>query len=417
MTSGTTAPFSQALRIRRCVGYANYLAYYYGVASNYYNNYTPNPAITYPLVETDVSYSNTLRRTVKQTAVFAEVEYDITDEWTVLGGVRYAEYDRDEYSRFTFPEGLPAGDRGTGDGSFSNAGKSDDTFWKAAVRYNLSDDQMVYWLYSQGVRLGGINSQRAANTGRLPLVYGPDYLDNYELGIKSSWANKTFTFNANLFHMEWSDYQFGADFDEWWLRGTVNAATAESTGVEFQADWQATDRLLLSANGFVADPQYAEDWSNNFVGGVQQPPSPGDLTVQKGMPMPNAPESKFYVSAYYEVPDVFGGNLWFFIDHSLPGPGLDEQLQHRQQQSRWPGAIVVVKQRVDWPAVTERCGSTGPGSRTCSTRRVTRGYRRVKAATPISSMTRAGILAESARASADDLVLCEETFRIRTITE
>ncbi|MFQ5609818.1 MAG: TonB-dependent receptor, partial [Woeseiaceae bacterium] len=143
-------------------GYANYLAYYYGVASNYYNNYTPNPNITYPLVETDVSYSNTLRRTVKQTAVFAEVEYDITDEWTVLGGVRWAEYDRDEFSRFTFPEGLPAGDRGTGDGSFSNVGTSDDTFWKAAVRFNLDDDRMVYALFSQGVRLGGINSQRAA---------------------------------------------------------------------------------------------------------------------------------------------------------------------------------------------------------------------------------------------------------------
>jgi outer membrane receptor protein involved in Fe transport len=297
-------------------GYANYLAYYYGVASNYYNNYTPNTNITYPLAETDVSYSNTLRRTVKQTAVFAEVEYDITDDLTVLGGIRWAEYDRDEYSRFAFPEGLPAGDRGTGDGSFANVGKSDDTFFKAAIRYNLDDDRMIYGLYSEGIRLGGINSQRAANTGRLPLVYNPDFIDNYEFGVKSTWVDGRFAFNANLFYMEWSDYQFGADFDEWWLRGTVNAGSAESIGVEFQTDWQVTDYLLLSANGFVANPEYSEDWSNNFVGGVQQPPSPGDLTVQKGMPMPNSPESKLYVSAYYEVPDVWGGNMWFYVDYS-----------------------------------------------------------------------------------------------------
>ncbi|MEE3236552.1 MAG: TonB-dependent receptor [Pseudomonadota bacterium] len=297
-------------------GYANYLAYFYGVSANYYNAYTPNTNITYPLVETDVSYSNTLRRTIKQTALFAEVTYDITDEWALLGGIRWVEYDRDEYSRFAFPEGLPAGDRGTSDGSFSNDGVTDDIFYKLGIRYNLDDDKMIYGLFSQGMRLGGTNSQRAARTGRVPLVYNPDFLDNYELGIKSTWADGRFAFNANIYYMEWSDYQFGASFNEWWLRGTVNASTAETLGVEYQMDWQVTDRLLLSANGLFADPQYSANWSNNFVGGVQQPSSPGDLTVTDGMVMPNAPKNKGYISAYYEIPDVWNGNLWFFIDHS-----------------------------------------------------------------------------------------------------
>ena len=207
-TSGITGRCSLVLRIRRLWGYANYLAYYYGVASNYYNNYTPNPSITYPLVETDVSYSNTLRRTVKQTAVFAEVEYDITDDLTVLGGVRYSEFDRDTFSRFAFPEGLPAGDRGTGDGSFGNVGKNDDTFWKAARALQPRRGQDVSTRCS--VRASGsvVSIVSApANTGRLPLVYDPDFLDNYEFGIKSTWADGRVAFNANAFFMEWSDYQ------------------------------------------------------------------------------------------------------------------------------------------------------------------------------------------------------------------
>jgi len=83
-----------------------------------------------------------------------------------------------------------------------------------------------------------------------------------------------------------------------------------------QADWQATDRLLLSANLFIADPEFSADWSNNFVDGEPQEPDPNDLNIRKGMPMPGSPERKYFISAYYEVPDVLGGDFWFYLDHS-----------------------------------------------------------------------------------------------------
>jgi iron complex outermembrane receptor protein len=297
-------------------GYANYLAYYYGVASNYYNNYTPNQNISYPLAPTDVSYSNSLKRSVKQTAIFGEISYDLTDKLTILGGARWAEYDRNTYSRFSFPEGLPAGDRGTSDGSYSDIGKSDDTIFKASVSYKIDEDRMIYGLFSQGFRLGGLNSPRAAATGSVPQVYDPDYLDNYEFGIKSRWLNNRLTINADVFFMEWSEYQQGASFGIWWLRGTVNAEKAETKGFELQADWQATDRLLLSGNLFMADPEFSEDWSNNFVDGEQQPPNSNSLNVRKGMPMPGSPERKYYVSAYYDGIEMLGGDLWFYFDYS-----------------------------------------------------------------------------------------------------
>lgn len=297
-------------------GYANYLAYYYGVASNYYNNYTPNTNITYPLALTDVSFSNTLKRSVKQTAIFAEVSYDLTDDWTLMGGGRWAEYERDTFSRFAFPEGLPAGDRGTTDGSFSSVGTTDNTLYKVSLRYNIDDDRMVYALFSQGFRLGGINSPRAASTGSVPFEYQPDYLDNWEFGIKSTWLDGRLTVNADFFLMEWEDYQESGDFGPWWLRGQVNANSAESKGFEVQTDWQATDRLLLAANVFVADPEFTSDWSNIYVGGVIQPPDPNDLNIRNGMTMPGSPERKYFISAYYEIPDVFGGDFWIYFDHS-----------------------------------------------------------------------------------------------------
>jgi len=278
-------------------------AYYYGVP-NYYNGYTYNPNQVYPLPATDISYSNTLQRSVQQIAAFAELSYDITDQWTVFGGMRWSEFDRNAYSRFAFPEGLPPfADRVDGDGSFRDIGTNKDTIYKLGVNFHIDESRMVYALFSQGFRLGGINSPRAASTGQVPFVYDPDFLDNYELGIKSQWAGGRLTLNANIFFMEWSDYQQGASFDEWWLRGTINAETAETKGIEVKVDWRATQDLTLSANFFSAKPEFTADF--------------GDGSVRDGMPMPNSPEQRAFASIFYNIPvDVFGGSAWLYYDIS-----------------------------------------------------------------------------------------------------
>ena len=270
--------------------------------------FPPNPNVSYPLAATDIEYSNTFQRSVEQIALFGEVSYDLTDKLTVLGGIRWAEYDRNVYSRFAFPEGLvPYEDRIAGDGSFRDIGKSDDTIYKLSLSYEIDDDKMIYGLFSQGFRLGGVNSLRAASTGQLELVYNPDYLDNYEIGIKSMWLDSRLRLNADIFYMKWSDYQQGVSFDEWWLRGTVNAKEAETKGFEVKLDWYITDNFSISANLFSASPEFTADWENNFVDGI--------LDIRAGMPMPNSPEEKASVSLYYSVPDVLGGELWFYYDY------------------------------------------------------------------------------------------------------
>ena len=265
-----------------------------------------------------------------------ELSFDLTDDLTVHGGVRWSEYDRDIYSRFAFPEGLsPFGDIAEGgNGDFRDVGKVDDSIYKIGVRYNIDDDRMLYGLYSQGFRLGGINSPRAAGTGKLPQVYNPDFLDNYEFGIKSQWLNNRLTINADVFFMEWTDYQQSATFDQWWLRGIVNAGGAETKGIELQAAWQATERLNLSASLFAADPKFQDNWCRDYVDGEYQgcildangnpvnatPDDDGnnldDSRILAGMPMPNSPETTAHASIYYTIPDVFGGDLWLYYDIS-----------------------------------------------------------------------------------------------------
>ncbi|MBT4523218.1 MAG: TonB-dependent receptor [Halieaceae bacterium] len=267
--------------------------------SNYYDN------VTYPLPDTEIGYSNTMERSVEQIAVFGELSYDLTEKWEVTGGVRWAEFERDEYDKYQFPEGLaPFGGADT-DGSYGEKTKNDDMIYKFSTRYHFDDDRMVYFLFSQGFRLGGANSDRAANTGVVPKNYEPDFLDNYEVGIKSQWLDNSLQLNASLFFMEWDDYQVSAwdGVGPWWLRGTLNAKTAESKGIEADVNWQATDRLSFRASIFVAEPQFTEE----FV-------TPGGSVYRDGMPMPGAPEEKAFFSVSYDIPDVLGGDLWFYYD-------------------------------------------------------------------------------------------------------
>ncbi len=308
---------------------ANAAAYYYGVNSNYYNNYTPNTNQAYPLATTDISYTNSFANTVKQTAVFGEASFDLTENLKVYGGLRWAEFERDKFEQYTVSGGLiPAGDLASGgDGSQRDISKESDTIFKIGLQYNLDDDRMIYALKSQGFRVGGRNSQRAVATGLLPETYVGDFLDNHEIGLKSQWLDSRLTVNVSAFYMEWKDYLQSASFDgnaAWWLAGTVNAGGAETTGVEIQSTWQATERLSIGANLFYANAEFQDTFCNNFTGGVRQPCDvlpgggidPDDIDIAAGMDLPNSPEKTAWVSLYYEVPEVLGGDLWFYYDYS-----------------------------------------------------------------------------------------------------
>ena len=281
-----------------------YAAQYYA----YYYNYLGYD-VQYPLPPTDIGYSETYRNSIKQTAVFGELGFDLTDRWTVTVGSRWFEYDRDTRFLLQFPQGLPPfGSFDTG-GRVESSGVESDTVFKFGTTFDLTDNLMVYGLYSEGFRLGGNNSQRAANTGFVPLVYESDKVENVELGLKSSTGDGRLVFNLTAFVMEWDQIQINQSSvgGQWWLRGTINGGKAESKGAEAYVTWQATDNLYLEATAFFGSPEF-KDEVVRF----------SDV-VPAGAPMVWAPKRKYKAAVEYMVPDVLGGDLWFRYDYSYEG--------------------------------------------------------------------------------------------------
>ena len=182
-----------------------------------------------PLAPTNWYYYNKYHNDVKQLAFFGEMTYNLTDKWSVTGGARWFEYDRNSFDQYQVPRGLPASSDPEANGLTSQGTDSDTTF-KFATEYHFNPDVMVYALYSEGFRLGGENSQRAADTGLVPATYGPDLLKNYEAGIKSEWFDHRLQLNLSAFLMDWEDIQIRvtsttlSDSGAFWIEGNFNAA-------------------------------------------------------------------------------------------------------------------------------------------------------------------------------------------------
>jgi len=154
----------------------------------------------------------------EQIAVFGEVTWHIADAWDLTVGGRYFDRSNTNYYWANSPGRLYADEgRYTDDVEYREAndgrppGRTGDESQfvpKVSLSYKINDDDMVYALYSEGVRQGGVN--RSRGDPFFPLAYESDLMKNYELGYRSSFAEGKGRLNMTLYHMMWDDYQLQA---------------------------------------------------------------------------------------------------------------------------------------------------------------------------------------------------------------
>ena len=278
-------------------------------AAQYYQSQGYN--VQYPLAPTTTIYAQWFDRVVKQTAVFGEISYKLTEPWTVTVGGRWFNYNRETSQNYDQPLGLPVGITDTAPGTSS--GSDSATLFKLGTQYKFNHDVMGYLLFSEGYRLGGENTERAAASGAVPLTYNPDKLDNYEIGMKSQWFDRRLTLNVSAFLMKWNQIQLesstsGNGDGAWWKHGTINGGAAENPGVEIGGSLRASKKLTLNFNMIFADPHLTET--------VQYPNHNID-PIPAGTQMVGAPRFKASGGLEYSFDwKPMGGDLWAGFDYS-----------------------------------------------------------------------------------------------------
>lgn len=190
------------------------------------------------------------QRVDRDYAAFGEATFDVTDQLKVTGGVRVYRYKNSLQGFFGYSAGYSSA---TGEAACfapvivagspcTNVDKttSDTDFThKLNATYEINDDALVYATWSTGFRPGGINRR-----GTLP-PYNPDKLTNYEIGWKTSWADRAFRWNGAIYQLNWSDVQLsflGANG----LTEIRNAGNARIRGFETDVNYR-NNGLSLSA--------------------------------------------------------------------------------------------------------------------------------------------------------------------------
>ena len=212
-----TDTFTQELRIAGGDKHFNWLAglYYFDnkVDGHYLLDLTNLGFVFFDAVYTQKSES---------VAAFGQIEYELSDAWRLIAGLRYAHdtknldyFNQDTSGFFTGVVGLPS--NVAFDFSPATVGdlareKDDSVSGKLELDYKPQDDLLIYGSISRGTKSAGFNvgfldqtQIFAANTVDT-IPYGPETLTSYEVGFKSEIGQRT-RINGAAFYYDYKDFQ------------------------------------------------------------------------------------------------------------------------------------------------------------------------------------------------------------------
>lgn len=275
----------------------------------------PNIKAGYQIRDPNTYFVTDQVRQDKETALFGELSYDLTDTVTATVG-----------GRFFDTETSISGEVGTVfalsqvDASTSESG----SVYKLNLSWEPTDDLMFYGTVSEGFRPGGVNREKTSN---IPQEYQSDLITNYEVGWKTELADGQVRLNGAAYIMKWDDVQFTRfDPSESQLGLTSNAGAAEVKGIEADMAWLATDNLTLTGAFTWLNAELTEDFTQNINAGPVAPDAPS------GTRLPFIPEYKAYVNARYDF-RVKGYDAFLNGNYSVVGSSYNDlYVAVRQEQ-------------------------------------------------------------------------------------
>ncbi|HTX24081.1 MAG TPA: TonB-dependent receptor [Steroidobacteraceae bacterium] len=267
---------------------------------SYYNVYAGEHATPLP----QEWYSYVSRFDYLQVTEFTDETFDIFDWWSVEAGVQHFQ------SHFTGSSDW-AGYAWQPKEPSSYSGASHKFNAKVGTNFKITKDLLVYAIFSQGFRDGGINPGigTSCQANGAPIYYKPDTLNNFEVGWKSTLLGGRMTWNGALYYMPWKDYQTPV-FDLAICPTSFNAniGNARIYGVESNVDYLVTDHLSLEASLSYNDSKLTSDsyYNPNYI-------------VYAGERLPYVPYFDYSANARYERPVSPTLNGFFQYDVSHKG--------------------------------------------------------------------------------------------------
>jgi len=277
--------------------------------------------------------------TIEDNAVFGLLAFDFTDRVTLTAEVRYMEETkaRTEYCSsglsgdynywtntctnigFTVQPGNPAYySLPVGTVTLKQKADFDSTTPRITLDWKLSDQTMLYAVFAQGAKPGGLNGSAGEAIGKP--TYDQEESDNYELGAKFNLFDGRMRLGTALYYIDATDVQFTQSIPSPSGQGAVTSiATNQGAGeiMGFELDLQAavTDAITLSAGYSYTDTEITKGCDDfEFVlnsGGVVYDPTLGTVKECniKGRQYPLGSEQQASFALNYDAPMRSGNGL------------------------------------------------------------------------------------------------------------
>lgn len=257
----------------------------------------------------------------KTLSYYGELIWDIADRWQLTAGVRYHDEEKDSW--FIQPYVNPAvqglftqyvpGDPSTRP-DFNQT--FDDWIPEITLRWETTDDLMIYLAYKEGFKSGGFsNSAILSNLsppGFFDFVFDPEENHGGELGFKAALFDSSMLATFEVFYYEFEDLQVDFFNSQQFAFVTENAGGSETYGAEFQADWASpVEGLTFSGSVGYLKSEFTD--FENFCYTGQTPaegcgpllPGQNEADLRQnlnGNTRPGAPEWSGFLAANYERP-------------------------------------------------------------------------------------------------------------------
>ena len=208
------------------------------------------------LLPNGVDYINDTRAHDRQTAIFLDGTFSLTNQLKVTAGMRYA------WTHFDF-NNVADGPQELSGGPLPSAGASNERPFtpKVGLIYQATSDDMVYATVAKGYRIGGASPPlpEAACGGVFPTSYNSDTTLSYEVGTKDKFFSRTLSIAASAYYIKWKNIQQAIYVPACGIQYTTNVGDAESKGFDFQAQWQPVYGLQLEASVGYTDAKFTKD--------------------------------------------------------------------------------------------------------------------------------------------------------------
>ncbi|WP_242157185.1 TonB-dependent receptor [Aestuariivivens sediminis] len=180
---------------------------------------------------TDPLVGNDDDNTIQTLAAFGFLDFKLSSKFTLSAGVRV------DYDKLT------------NDSRISNTSQENDiTVWqpKFSLAYEASENVLAYANYGRGYRSGGFNSDETVKFNK---TYEPEFTNNYEIGLKTSFLNNRIIFNNSFYYIDFENqqqYTFIPLTPS--ILGIYNFEESKISGFESEIKFRATNNLDFFAS-------------------------------------------------------------------------------------------------------------------------------------------------------------------------